>query len=108
MLKKPGCMPSTLIEQRHNSEQGAEGDAADDDVKDAIERNAQGPRGAKGDVGKVRQHSLRDQMEADRYLASREARAMPLLPQGSSLWRAQEPCGTALSRGRVSILILCV
>ncbi len=59
-----------------------------DDVKDAIEKNAQGPRRAKGDVGEVQQHSLKDQpltsgvdvkgqADADRYLASREARSKP-------------------------------
>jgi hypothetical protein len=48
-----------------------------DEVKDAIEKNAQGPRSAKGDVGEVQQHSLKDQAEADRYLASREARSKP-------------------------------
>ena len=48
-----------------------------DDVRDAIEKNAKGPRRAKGDVGEVQQHSLKDQVEADRYLASREARAKP-------------------------------
>jgi len=48
-----------------------------DDVKDAIEKNAKGPRRAKGDVGEVRQHSLKDQVDADRYLASREARSKP-------------------------------
>ncbi len=46
-----------------------------DDVKDTIEKNAQGPRQAKGDVGEVQQHSLKDQVDADRYLASREARS---------------------------------
>ena len=45
-----------------------------DGVKDAIEKNAQGPQSARGDVGEVRQHSLKDQIEADRYLASRDAR----------------------------------
>ena len=40
-----------------------------DDVKDAIEKNAKGPRRAKGGVGEVQQHSLKDQVEADRYLA---------------------------------------
>ena len=30
-----------------------------DDVKDAIEKNAKGPRRAKGDVGEVQQHSCR-------------------------------------------------
>jgi len=48
-----------------------------DEVKDAIEKNALGPQSAKGDVGEVRQHSLKDQIEADRYLASREARSKP-------------------------------
>ena len=48
-----------------------------EDVKDAIEKNAQGPKSAKRDVGEVRQHSLKDQIEADRYLASREARSKP-------------------------------
>jgi hypothetical protein len=51
---------------------------ADDDVKDAIEKNARSPRSAKGDVGEVRQHSLKDQIEADRYLASRRARRHPV------------------------------
>ncbi|MFW6119171.1 MAG: hypothetical protein ACOC7S_02445 [Planctomycetota bacterium] len=50
---------------------------AEEDAKDAIEKNAQGPRSAKGDVGEVRQHSLKDQVAADRYLASREARSKP-------------------------------
>lgn len=33
-------------------------------VRGAIEKNAQGTQGAKGDVGEVRQHSLKDQIEA--------------------------------------------
>lgn len=49
-----------------------------DDVKDAIEENAQGPKSAKSDVGEVRQHSLKDQIQADRYLASRAPRRHPL------------------------------
>ncbi len=48
-----------------------------DDVKNAIEKNAKGPRPAKGEVGEVQQHSLKDQVEADRYLASREAGQKP-------------------------------
>jgi len=47
-----------------------------DELKEAIEKNAQGPS-AKGDVGQVEQHLLADQIEADRYLASREARSRP-------------------------------
>jgi hypothetical protein len=38
-----------------------------------IRENAQGPRRASGDSGSVEQHSLQDQMAADRYLASKEA-----------------------------------
>jgi len=48
-----------------------------DELKEAIEKNAQGPKSAKGDVGQVEQHALKDQIEADRYLASREARSKP-------------------------------
>jgi hypothetical protein len=48
-----------------------------DELKDVIEKSAQGPKRAKGDVGEVEQHSLTEQIEADRYLASREARAKP-------------------------------
>ena len=55
----------------------AEGKDMADELKDAIEKNAQGPRSARGDVGEVRQHPLKDQIDADRYLASREARAKP-------------------------------
>jgi hypothetical protein len=48
-----------------------------EELKDVIEKNAQGPKSAKGDVGEVEQHSLTEQIEADRYLASREAQAKP-------------------------------
>jgi hypothetical protein len=48
-----------------------------EDVKDAIEKNAKGPRRAKGDVGEVQQHSLKDQVEADRYLASKKSGNKP-------------------------------
>ncbi len=39
----------------------------------AIEQNATGPKKAQGDVGSVEQHSLPDQIAADRYLASKQA-----------------------------------
>ena len=48
-----------------------------EDLKDAIEKNAQGPKSVRGDVGEVQQHSLTEQIEADRYLASRETQAKP-------------------------------
>ncbi len=44
-----------------------------DDLEDDIRRNAQGPAKASGDAGSVEQHPLPDQIEADRYLASKDA-----------------------------------
>lgn len=44
-----------------------------DDLQDAIRQNAQGPAKAAGDAGSVEQHKLSDQIEADKYLASKEA-----------------------------------
>ena len=43
-----------------------------DDVKIAIEQNAQGPSMARGDSGEVRQHPMTDQIAADKYLAANE------------------------------------
>ena len=61
-----------------------------DDVKEAIEKNAQGPKRAKGDIGEVEQHALKDQIEADRYLESKKAmkqgrgfRLTKLVPPGA-------------------------
>ena len=44
-----------------------------DDLADSIRDNAQGPAKASGDAGSVEQHKLTDQIEADRYLASKAA-----------------------------------
>ncbi len=44
-----------------------------DDLDSAIRDNAQGPKRAQGDSGSVEQHDLKDQIEADRYLSSKEA-----------------------------------
>lgn len=44
-----------------------------DDLDQSIAENAAGPKRAQGDSGSVEQHSLKDQIEADRYLASKEA-----------------------------------
>jgi hypothetical protein len=46
---------------------------ADNTLDQSIRENAQGPAEAHGDSGGVKQHSLKDQIEADRYLASKEA-----------------------------------
>jgi len=43
------------------------------DLKDAIKQNAEGPESAEVDGVKVKQHALRDQIEADKYLASKAA-----------------------------------
>ncbi|MHB1035930.1 MAG: hypothetical protein ACYC35_14540 [Pirellulales bacterium] len=44
-----------------------------DDLDETIRQNAQGPAEAHGDSGGMRQHSLAEQIEADRYLASKKA-----------------------------------
>lgn len=44
-----------------------------DEIEDAIEQNAAGPQSASVDGVAVRQHSLRDQIAADKYLASKAA-----------------------------------
>lgn len=43
------------------------------DLASDIETNAEGPAEARGDQGSMRQHSLPDQIEADRYLAGKAA-----------------------------------
>jgi len=43
----------------------------------SIADNAAGPKRAQGDSGSIEQHSLKDQVEADRYLASKEAAKRP-------------------------------
>lgn len=44
-----------------------------DDLQDKIRENAEGPAKAAGDAGSIEQHKLTDQIEADRYLRSKEA-----------------------------------
>ncbi len=44
-----------------------------EDLDDTIRENAKGPAKASGDAGSVEQHSLKDQVDAARYLASKEA-----------------------------------
>lgn len=45
----------------------------DDSIEQSIRDNAQGPAKASGDSGSVEQHSLRDQVEVDKYLTSKQA-----------------------------------
>lgn len=42
-----------------------------DEVRDAIDSSAQGPRQVTADGMSINQHSLKDLIEADRYLESR-------------------------------------
>jgi hypothetical protein len=44
-----------------------------DELETAIRENAERPAKASGDAGSVEQHKLTEQIEADRYLASKEA-----------------------------------
>lgn len=61
------------------------------DLEQSIRDNAQGPKRAKGDSGEVEQHTLTEQIEADRYLNSKKAakakglgvRVTKLVPPGA-------------------------
>jgi hypothetical protein len=48
-----------------------------DDLDETIEQNAKGPAKASGDAGSVEQHPLPDQIEAAKFLASKEAAQQP-------------------------------
>ena len=43
------------------------------EIEESIRNNAQSPAKASGDAGSVEQHNLKDQIEADKYLASKRA-----------------------------------
>jgi hypothetical protein len=43
------------------------------DLEENIRENAAGPKRAKGDSAEMEQHSLPDQIAADKYLASKQA-----------------------------------
>lgn len=61
-----------------------------EELSDKIEANVTAPKRASGDTGSVEQHSLPDQIAADRYLASKAAvkkgglgvRFVKLIPPG--------------------------
>jgi len=44
-----------------------------EELDNAIQQNAAGPRKASGDSGSVEQHGLADQIAADKYLESKKA-----------------------------------
>jgi hypothetical protein len=62
----------------------------DEELDNQIRQNAGGPKSASGDAGSMEQHSLPDQIAADRYLASKKAmksgrgvRLTKLVPPGA-------------------------
>ena len=62
-----------------------------EDLDNTIRQNAAGPRRARGDSGEMEQHPLREQIEADRYLNSKQAvnnglgvKRSKLIPPGAS------------------------
>jgi len=44
-----------------------------EDLQSQIEENASGPKRVSGDAGSVEQHSIQDQIAADRYLSTKQA-----------------------------------
>ena len=62
-----------------------------ENLENTIRNNADGPKRARGDSGEMEQHNLKDQIEADRYLNSKQAvksglgiRISKLVPPGAS------------------------
>lgn len=48
-----------------------------EDLQDAIKQNAEGPKQASADGVNVQQHSLADQIAADKYVEAKKARKNP-------------------------------
>ena len=44
-----------------------------EELDNSIKTNAAGPKRARGDAGEMEQHSLKDQIAADKYLESKKA-----------------------------------
>lgn len=64
-----------------------------DDVQDAIEENAQAPRRVSADGVEVEEHSLQDQIAADRYLGGKTA--VDTVPRRGLRFTRTSPPGTA-------------
>jgi len=74
-----------------NGKQSDRDDSPSSNLKDAILENALGPKKVSGDAGSVEQHSLSDQIAAERFLASKKAtrqglgiRLIKLQPDGTN------------------------
>ena len=59
----------------------------DDEIKNTILESIKQPAKASGDSGSVEQHKLKDMIEADKYLASKEAAKKPSFGIGFIRWR---------------------
>ena len=46
---------------------------AENTIQNSIQENDAGPKSASGDAGSVEQHSLPDQIAADKHIASKQA-----------------------------------
>ena len=63
-----------------------------DELDSTIRENASGPKRARGDAGEMEQHSLKDQIAADKYLAGKDAakgpkagiRMLKIIPPGTA------------------------
>ncbi len=71
---------------------GGDNDQKPSELKDAILENAKGPKRVQGDSGSVEQHSLKDQIAAEKFLQSKKAaqgkgfpvRLFKISPDGTS------------------------
>ena len=68
-----------------------DGGSLSPDLRDVILENAKGPKKVTGDAGSVEQHSIKDQIEAERFLQSKKAtrqglgiRFVKLRPDGTT------------------------
>lgn len=61
------------------------------DLAASIRKNASGPKAASGDMGSVTEHSLQDQIAADKYLAGKKAQKAGGL--GVRLFKIAAPSG---------------
>ena len=55
----------------------SDNDSSPSELKDIILENARGPKKVSGDAGSVEQHSLQDQIAAERFLQSKKATRKP-------------------------------
>jgi len=90
-LKTPIFIEESIEMSEPTTNQGGD-DMPPSNLNDAILENALGPKKVQSDAGSVEQHSLQDQIAAERFLASKAAtrrpglgiRLMKLSPDGTT------------------------